>query len=119
MAMMGFLGAALMLCIAIQMRHPLTTVAFLGLTSFCNDLVMPGAWATCMDVGGKYAGTLSGSMNMMGNLAGFVGPVAGGYILQATGGKYEVFLYSMAAVYLIGVLCWPFINPTKPLEQSN
>jgi MFS transporter, ACS family, glucarate transporter len=119
MAIMGFFGAALMLCIAIQVHHPLATVAFFGLTSFCNDLVMPGAWATCMDVGGKYAGTLSGSMNMMGNLAGFVGPVAGGYILQATGGKYEVFLYSMAAVYLIGVLCWPFINPTKPLETSG
>jgi len=119
MAVMGFSGAAVMLCIAVQMRHPLATVAFLGLTSFCNDLVMPGAWATCMDVGGKYAGTLSGSMNMMGNLAGFVAPVAGGYILQATGGKYEVFLYSMAAVYLIGVLCWPFINPTKPLETSD
>lgn len=119
MAVMGFFGAALMLCIVIQVHNPLATVAFLGLASFCNDLVMPGSWATCMDVGGKYAGTLSGSMNMMGNLAGFVGPVAGGYILQATGGKYEGFLYSMAAVYLIGVLCWPFINPTKPLETSG
>jgi nitrate/nitrite transporter NarK len=118
MAVAGFFGAALMLCISVQMKHPLATVAFLGLTSFCNDLVMPGAWATCMDVGGKYAGTLSGSMNMMGNLAGFVGPVVGGYILEATGGKYEMFLYSMAAMYLIGTLCWPFINPTKPLEDS-
>ena len=27
-----------------------------------------------------------------------------------------MFLYSMAAVYLLGVLCWPFINSTKPLE---
>jgi MFS transporter, ACS family, glucarate transporter len=118
LAVTGFFGAALMLCISVQMKHPLTMIAFLGLTSFCNDLVMPGAWATCMDVGGKYAGTLSGSMNMMGNLAGFVAPVVGGYILQAMGGKYEVFLYSMAAMYLAGTLCWPFINPTKPLERS-
>jgi MFS family permease len=118
-AMTGFLGAAAMLCISIQMQNPVGMISFLGLASFCNDLVMPGAWATCMDVGGKYAGTVSGSMNMMGNLAGFVAPVVGGYILQETGGKYEVFLYLMAAVYLVGIVCWPFINPTEPLAEKR
>jgi hypothetical protein len=53
---------------------------------------------------------------MMGNIAGFVAPVVGGYILQTTHGHYEIFLYSMAGMYLLGVLCWPFINPTEPLE---
>lgn len=116
LAITGFFGAAVMLCICIQMRSPLIMITFLGLTSFFNDLVMPGSWATCMDVGGRYAGTVSGSMNMMGNFAGFVAPVVGGYILQATHGHYDIFLYSMAGMYLLGVLCWPFINPTKPLE---
>jgi MFS family permease len=118
LAITGFFGAAVMLCICIQMRSPLMMISFLGLTSFFNDLVMPGSWATCMDVGGRYAGTVSGSMNMMGNIAGFVAPVVGGYILQATHGQYEIFLYSMAGMYLLGVLCWPFINPTKPLEVA-
>jgi ACS family glucarate transporter-like MFS transporter len=118
LAIIGFLGAAVMLTTAIQMRDPLALIAFLGLTSFCNDLVMPGAWATCMDVGGKYAGTLSGSMNMMGNLGGFVAPVVGGYILSATGGKWEAFLYTMAAMYVLGSLCWPFIDTTKQLEED-
>ena len=35
-----------------------------------------------MDVGGKYAGTLSGTMNMMGNFAGGLAPLAVGYILR-------------------------------------
>ena len=116
LAIIGFLGAAIALCITIQMRGPLMMISFLGLTSFFNDLVMPGSWATCMDVGGRFAGTVAGSMNMMGNIAGFVAPVVGGYILQTTHGHYEIFLYSMAGMYLLGVLCWPFINPTKPLE---
>jgi MFS family permease len=117
-AIVGFAGAAAMLCICIQMRDPLVMIAFLGLTSFFNDLVMPGAWATCMDVGGKYSGTLSGSMNMMGNLGGFVAPVVGGLILTATGGKWEMFLYTMAAMYVFGIFCWPFIDPTKQLEDE-
>jgi MFS transporter, ACS family, glucarate transporter len=35
-----------------------------------------------MDVGGKLAGTLSGTMNMMGNFGGALYPVATGYILR-------------------------------------
>ena len=39
----------------------------MGVATFFHDLTTPGAWGACMDVGGKFAGTLSGSMNMMGN----------------------------------------------------
>ena len=68
-----------------------------------------------MDVGGKYAGTVSGSMNMMGNLAGVVAPSWAGLIRDA-GYDWNIFLYSMAAVYLLGGFCWPFIDPVTPLE---
>ena len=72
-----------------------------------------------MDVGGKYAGSLSGSMNMMGNLAGFVAPPLGGYILQATNNDWNTFLYVMAGVYAVGTLCWPFIDPTTPIDHDG
>ncbi len=116
-ATVGFLGAAILLTISIRTADATTAMIIMGLASFCNDLVMPGAWATCMDVGGKYAGTVAGSMNMMGNVAGFVAPMTGGFILQATGGNWNMFLYTMAAMYLLGTFCWPLIDPTKPLED--
>ena len=118
LATLGFFGAGMMLILHIHTQDVLFAMIFMGMASFCNDLVMPGAWGTCMDVGGKYAGTLSGSMNMMGNMAGFVAPPLGGYILRETNNDWNTFLYVMAGVYLIGTLCWPFINPTKPLEQD-
>jgi nitrate/nitrite transporter NarK len=71
-----------------------------------------------MDIGGKYAGTMAGSMNMMGNLAGFVAPMTGGYILQRTGGDWNMFLYTMVGMYVLGIFCWPFIDPVTPIEQS-
>jgi ACS family glucarate transporter-like MFS transporter len=114
----GFLGAAVLLVLCIQTQNPRYAMVLMGLTSFCNDLVMPGAWAACMDIGGKYAGTVAGSMNMMGNLAGFVAPMTGGYILQRTGGNWNMFLYTMAAMYLLGTFCWPFIDPVTPLEAE-
>ncbi|MBL8177800.1 MAG: MFS transporter [Bryobacterales bacterium] len=124
MASLGFLGAGILLILSIQLKDPLMAMMVMGLASFCNDLVMPGAWAACMDIGGKYAGTLSGSMNMMGNLAGVVAPQVGGYILKHTEnaqgvGDWNLFLYVMAGVYLAGTIVWPFIDPTKPLEETD
>jgi MFS family permease len=70
-----------------------------------------------MDVGGKYAGTLSGSMNMMGNLGGAVSGVVGGYILDAQPGGWLYIFYANAVIYALGTFCWFFIDPVTPLEK--
>lgn len=69
-----------------------------------------------MDVGGKYAGTLSGSMNMMGNLAGAVAPVSVGYILQWTH-SWDLTFYISAGIYFAGTFCWMFLDPVTPLDE--
>ena len=119
LACAGFLGAGLMLLVSIQLTNPAAAMIVMGLAGFCNDLIMPPSWAACMDIGGKYTGTVSGSMNMMGNMAGFVAPVMGGFILQQTRGDWNLFLYLMAAMYLAGTLCWPFIDAVTPLEVED
>jgi ACS family glucarate transporter-like MFS transporter len=116
LATSGFLGAAIFLALSIQFHDVKWAMLSMGMCGFCNDLAMPPSWAACMDIGGKYAGTVSGSMNMMGNLAGYVSPVVGGYILAATGRDWNFFLYVLAAVYLSGTLIWPFIDPETPIE---
>jgi len=93
-------------------------MAAMGMASFCNDLNMPGAWGSCMDIGGKYAGTVAGSMNMMGNLAGFAAPVVGGFILEHYNHNYNLFIYLMAAAYVVGFAVWPFIDPVTPMESQ-
>ncbi|GIU73495.1 MAG: glucarate transporter [Bryobacteraceae bacterium] len=113
----GFVGASLFLLIATVTKDPLPAMLAMGLASFCNDLVMPGAWGACMDIGGKYAGTLAGSMNMMGNLAGILAPSIGGFILAHTNNNWSLFLFTMAGAYFLGAFCWPFIDSTRPLED--
>ncbi len=114
----GFMGGCIFLLVCIQTADPLWAMVAMGMASFCNDLNMPGAWGTCMDIGGKYAGTVSGSMNMMGNLAGFVAPTVGGFILQNYNKDYHMFLYLMAGVYLVGAIIWPFIDPVTPIDRK-
>jgi ACS family glucarate transporter-like MFS transporter len=117
LAYLGFSGASLLLVLSILMHNPVLAMITMGLASFCNDLVMPGAWGACMDVGGRYAGTLSGTMNMMGNLGGAVSPTLIGYILRWTHDNWNITFYVSAAVYVMGVLFWRFLDPVTPLED--
>ncbi len=113
----GFIGAAALLVISTFLKNPYLAVIAISLVSFCNDLMMPSAWTACMDVGGKYVGTLAGTMNMMGNLGGFVSPIAIGYIVQQTN-NWTLTFYVTAAVYLIGSVFWLMLDPVTPLEEQ-
>jgi len=113
----GFLSAAMFLFISARLNDPLWGMLAMGMASFSNDLTMPPSWNTCMDIGGKYAGTIAGSMNMMGNLAAFAAPAFGGFLLDRTHGDWNSFLYVMVGMYFLGALCWPFIDPVTPIEK--
>jgi len=118
MGVSACVGASILLLTSSQIKDPVWAALVMGLASFSNDLLMPGAWGACMDMGGKYAGTLSGSMNMMGNLGGALGPVTTGYILQATQ-DWAIPFYLGSGIYLIGAVAWMFIDPVTPLEECQ
>jgi MFS transporter, ACS family, glucarate transporter len=86
--------------------------------AFCNDIQMPGAWTPCMDVGGKAVGTLSGTMNMMGNLGGFLSPIICGYIVEQRH-SWNLAFYVTAGAYLGGLCCWLAMDPVTPLEEQG
>jgi len=115
LACTGFFSASLFLALSLLTHNLWWNVLLIGMAAFSNDLTMPPSWASCMDIGGEFAGTVAGSMNMMGNLAGFAAPVFGGYLLAWTGGSWRIFIGVMAVVYFLGVLCWPAIDPVTPL----
>jgi len=119
MACIGFTGAAGFLVLSTTMADATMAVLAIGLASFFNDLVMPGAWASAMDIGGKHAGTLSGAMNMWGNIGGAISPLAIGYILSWTGSNWNLTFYLSAVIYLMGIVCWLFLDPVTPLEPAD
>jgi MFS transporter, ACS family, glucarate transporter len=117
LAMVGCFGAAVCLVASPFIADPFWAVFVLGLASFSNDLLMPSAWATCMDVGGRHAGTLSGSMNMFANLMAGASPVLVSYVLLWTNRNWPVSFYIGAGFYLLGVVSWAFIDPTERLDR--
>jgi MFS transporter, ACS family, glucarate transporter len=118
-ACIGFSGAAGMLVTSVYLRDPLVAMLAMGLASFCNDLTMPGSWSTCMDVGGQFAGTLSGSMNMMGSFGAAAAPWIIGVLLDATGHKWALIFWISGIVYFLGGLCWLWIDPVTAMDKPE
>jgi MFS family permease len=115
----------------------------ISLAAFWNDLTMGAAWATCQDIGRRYAAIVAGCMNTIGNLGGAVAVYLTGPILRNALDSYanahqlnvaalsasekaaallpgyhiNFMLYS--AVYGIAVLLWLRIDATQPVVPDE
>jgi MFS family permease len=116
-AIAGFVGASSCIFIFTGIDDPRRAMLVLGFAGFFNDFVMPAAWAGTMDIGGRYAGTVSGAMNMMGSIAGASSVLVVGYLLAWTG-NWTLTFYISAAIYLVGAFCWLFLDSHTPVEQA-
>jgi MFS transporter, ACS family, glucarate transporter len=116
-AIVGFAGASASVFAFTRVADPVRAMLLLGLAGFFNDFVMPACWAGCMDIGGRYSGTVSGAMNMVGNIGGALSPLIIGYILTWNPGNWTLTFYVSSAIYLMGGVCWLFIDAHTPLEE--
>jgi MFS transporter, ACS family, glucarate transporter len=119
LAFVGCTGASVLLVYSFYIRDPLLAMLAMGAASFCNDITMPGSWSTCMDIGGKFVGTVSGSMNMVGSFGGMLAPLVIGFILDLTARNWSLAFWISGAIYFLGGLCWLFIDPVTPLEADR
>ena len=117
-AVSGFIGASTCIVIFTRIADPVQAMFVLGMAGFFNDFVMPAAWASTMDIGGRYAGTVSGAMNMMGSVAGALSVTVVGYLLAWTSGNWTLTFYISSGIYLIGAVCWLFLDSHSPVERT-
>ena len=85
---------------------------FLSLCFGIFDLMLPSAWALCIDLGKRHAGTLSGAMNTAGNIGGFCCGILFGELVQQSG-NYNLPLYMIAVMLIVSAVLFAFINPKK------
>jgi MFS family permease len=116
-AVTGFAGASACIVIFTGIEDPTRAMIVLGFAGFFNDFVMPAAWAGTMDIGGRYSGTVSGAMNMMGSIAGASSVLVVGYLLAWTGQNWTLTFYVSSGIYLVGAVCWLFLDSHTPLER--
>ena len=107
----GFFASAILIAVIPNMPGVVLPMMLMGLASFCGDLTMPISWNTCVEIGKQYTATVSSTMNMLGNFAGFVAPVVFGVILQNTDNNWAMVMYTMAAAAVVSAGCWFFLEP--------
>jgi MFS family permease len=133
----GVLGHGLCACcyfVAVFMDSAWAFVLAIGIATFWNDITMGAAWASCMDVGRRYSGIVSGCMNTVGNLGGAAAGVLTGWVLDwhtsglakgtsefaaAKTHGWTVNFIMFGSVYVLATLFWLCFDATKPIAPAE
>jgi sugar phosphate permease len=116
-AIVGLLGCAVFIVPAAMIDDPYVALGGLTISMFFLECTIGPSWAVPMDTGGKYSGTVSGMMNMAGNIGGALSPIVFGYL--AVGDKWQAPFIVAAGLLVIGAAIWAFwIDPTKAILQD-
>jgi MFS family permease len=127
---------------------PSAVTFFLAISfaAFFNDLTMGAAWATCQDIGKRYAAIVAGCMNTIGNLGGAASAFLIGYVLEKAVDRYESAngvliaalepaekaaalkeanlpgwqfnFVSFGVVYFVAMALWFIIDATRPVAEE-
>jgi MFS family permease len=121
-ALGGFAATAVLLIVFTRVQQVALAMVVMGLASFCSDLALPISWDMCVEIGAAYTATVGATMNMLGNLAGFVAPVAGGMILQRMGAGtagWNLLIETMAGAAAMSALCWLYLDPDAARRERE
>jgi nitrate/nitrite transporter NarK len=92
-------------------------MALLALGFGVMDLMLPSAWAICLDIGGEHAGAVTGAMNTAGQLGGFVCTVVFGYLVTYFQ-SYNAPLFLIAGMLFVSAALFARIDAARPLFPS-
>jgi ACS family glucarate transporter-like MFS transporter len=113
-AMIGFALASVGLLLSVDQAQVGGAVFWLSVAIFGADMTLSPSWSFCIDIGGRHAGKVSGTMNMAGNLGSALVAIAFPYLLAWTGGV-ATFFYLGAALNVIAIVLWALADPARKL----
>jgi ACS family glucarate transporter-like MFS transporter len=112
------LGAAALLLTAAMLTHDkMLSLVFLSLSYGGITLQQPGVLGICLDIGGRYAGAVTGAMNTTAFAAAFLSSVIYGYIVKDHG--YDAPFIPMIALLALGALVWLRIDAAKEVVPHS
>jgi MFS transporter, ACS family, glucarate transporter len=115
----GSLFVSSVLLLGMTLTHNHAAIVALSTLGFgIADLMLPTAWALCLDIGANHAGVVTGAMNSAGQLGGFICSVLFGYVVQSTG-SYNAPIWGVSAMVLISALLFTQIDAGRPLFAED
>ena len=115
-AILGFVLAAAGVLASVYMSSPGWAVGALGVAVFGADMTLSPSWSACVDVGRAASGTVSGTMNMAGNIGSFATSLAFPYLLAAFGSPTP-FFFLAAGLNALAIVAWMGIRPERMIGR--
>ncbi len=117
-AIVGLLGCAAFIVPAALTEDAYTAVYCLTAAMFFLECTIGPSWAVPMDAGGKYSGTVSGMMNMAGNIGGALSPLVFGFLAQY--GNWQAPFIVAAVLLILGAAVWAFwLDPDRSVVEKH
>ncbi len=109
------LGISTVAIVTVILTHD-RTVALVALSLMYGGITLqqPGVFAVCLDIGGTYAGAVTGAMNTAAQASAVLSSIFFG-VLVSRFGNYTAPFVPMAVLLTIGTLLWLKIDATRQL----
>lgn len=115
-AIFGFCLTALGMVMSVQQDSVGPAIFWLSVAVFGVDMILSPSWSFCIDIGGKHAGQVSGTMNMAGNIgSAIIGPAFPALLLWT--GNTDVFFYIIAGCSVVAAGCWMLADSTQKITE--
>ena len=113
----GALAAAGVFTIAATFTgSPVLAAVLIALGGASSNFLLGAAWGTCIDIGGRRAGALSGAMNTSGQVGAILSPILIAFVSQRFVNA-NASLYLTGTLFLMGAVCWIWVDPTRPVSD--
>ena len=117
-AIVGMLGCAAFIVPAAYAEDAYTAVYCLTGAMFFLECTIGPSWAVPMDMGGEHSGTVSGMMNMAGNIGGALSPIVFGFLVQF--GSWQAPFVVAASLLVVGSAIWAFwLDPSVSVVEKK
>jgi sugar phosphate permease len=117
-AIVGMLGCAIFIVPAALAGNAYTAVYCLTASMFFLECTIGPSWAVPMDMGGEHSGTVSGMMNMAGNIGGALSPLVFGVLVQF--GSWQAPFIVAACLLVLGSAIWAFwLDPSVSVVDKH
>lgn len=111
---LGAVGSAVLLWAGGHTANNTLAILLLAAAAGFNLFASVTWWAVCIDLAKNFSGSLSGLMNMCGNLGGWLSPILTAYL--ATHFNWARALDFAAVVTLLSAVLWIWVNAEQSLE---
>ena len=117
-AIIGFTLASVGIISSIYRYEVFGAIVCISVAVFGADMTLSPSWAACVDVGKVHSGTISGTMNMAGNLGSFFTALAFPYLISFTGSSTPFFIVA-SVLNFIAIVFWMFIKSDSNVDFSK